>query len=244
MAVSWDMDSISSDQRIGSSIRFVTRETVKTGRYALLGAELPKARRLWFVLHGYGQLASRFLRHFDGCVPPDTCIVAPEGLSRFYRDMPSGDGSHLQHVGATWMTREGRDDDIADTLRWLYGVYDDVLGMTADRPQVGVLAFSQGVATATRWISSSFVHPHAFVAWAGSVATDVDDASMQDALQYTDVVLVTGDNDQFIIEASREAMLERLRGWQPRARGVQYAGGHRLDTDTLRGLLHGLGMTE
>lgn len=238
------MHSLSSGDDAGSRIRVVARETVKTGRYALLGSELSRARRVWFVLHGYGQLATRFLRHFDGCVPSDTCIVAPEGLSRFYRDMPGGDGNHLQHVGATWMTREGRDDDIADTLRWLYGVYDDVLAMTTERPQVGVLAFSQGVATATRWISSSFVHPRTFVAWAGSLATDVDDESMQDALQHTDVVLVAGDEDQFIDEATREATLERLRAWQPRARGVQYAGGHRLEADTLRGLLHGLGATD
>lgn len=222
-------------------VRLVSRETVKTGRYALLGADLTRARRVWFALHGYGQLASRFIRHFQGSIPDDTCIVAPEGLSRFYRAMPSADGSHLQQVGATWMTREERDDDIADTLRWLYAVSDDVLAMTDGEVPVGVLAFSQGVATATRWISSAFVHPATLVVWAGSLAADVDDASMQRALQGTDVVLVTGDDDPFVDDVAREATLQRLQHWQPSARSVQYAGGHRLEADTLRMLLHGLG---
>ncbi|MFY7923741.1 MAG: esterase, partial [Gemmatimonas sp.] len=64
-------------------IRIHTRPTVRTARYSVLGTEPAEAQRVWFVLHGYGQLAPRFLRHFAGAVPPDTCVVAPEGLSRF-----------------------------------------------------------------------------------------------------------------------------------------------------------------
>lgn len=223
----------------GEAIRLVTRETVRTGRYALIGAEPQRARRLWFALHGYGQLAARFLRPFDGIVPPDTCVVAPEGLNRFYRDQPRGDGSHLQHVGATWMTREGRDDDIADTMRWLYGVYDDVRRLGGDEMPVGVLAFSQGVATATRWISSGFVRPQAFCVWAGTPASEVDDESMQTALHAADVTLVAGDADPFVTAESRETLLERLRRWNPSARAVSFSGDHRLHPETLRALLHG-----
>lgn len=221
------------------AVRLVSRETVRTGRYALIGADLHRARRLWFALHGYGQLAARFLRPFAGLVPADTCVIAPEGLNRFYRDQPRADGSHLQYVGASWMTREGRDDDIADTLRWLYTVYDDVRHVAPVSIPVGVLAFSQGVATATRWISSGFIHPQALCVWAGSPAHDVEDESMQSALRDAQVTLVAGDADPFMSDDTRTAMLARLRAWNPTVRSITYAGDHRLHADTLRSLLHG-----
>lgn len=222
-----------------SPIRVCTRETVRTGRYALLGADPAHAQRLWFVLHGYGQLATRFLRPFEGVVPSDTCIVAPEGLNRFYREQPKADGSHLHQVGATWMTREGRDDDIADTLRWLYAVHDDLLQQAGRGVPVGILAFSQGVATATRWISSGFVKPRALCVWAGSLAPDVEDEAMQEALHDAQVLLVAGDADPFVDHDSREATLRRLRHWNPNARALTFEGEHRLDPETLRALLHG-----
>lgn len=224
-----------------TTIRLVSRETLRTGRYALVGAELSVARRVWFALHGYGQLAPRFLRRFEGVVPPDTCVVAPEGLSRFYADMPRADGSHMQRVGATWMTREAREDDIADTLRWLDGVLADVRAAAPQLESVGVLAFSQGVATAMRWIAHGTVQPKAFVVWAGGPAHDVDSARMRAVLTDARVTLVIGDADQFIAADHVPAALEAARALQPNAQLITFAGDHRLDSDVLAALLPTLG---
>lgn len=49
----------------------------RTARYFTLGRA---EREVWFVLHGYGQLADRFLRHFDPIDDGTRLIVAPEGL--------------------------------------------------------------------------------------------------------------------------------------------------------------------
>jgi hypothetical protein len=52
---------------------------------------------VWFVCHGYGQLAAYFIRHFAFLTEnaPATVVIAPEGLSRFHL---SGNGGR---VGAT-----------------------------------------------------------------------------------------------------------------------------------------------
>ncbi len=220
-------------------IRIHTRPTVRTARYSVLGTEPAEAQRVWFVLHGYGQLAPRFLRHFAGAVPPDTCVVAPEGLSRFYTEMPRTDGAHVQRVGATWMTREAREDDIHDTMHWLDGVYADIV-QQAPHAAVGVLAFSQGVATATRWIAQGRVRPRAFVAWAGGVAHDVDAQAMITALHDIHVTLVSGDQDQFVSDDTRAAMLASLQAWQPAATSVVFAGAHHLERTVLAPLLEQL----
>jgi predicted esterase len=222
-----------------SSIRLHTRETVRTGRYALIGAEPATARRIWIALHGYGQLAPRFLRPFEGVVPADTCVVAPEGLSRFYREMPKADRSHQQQIGATWMTREQREDDIADALRWLDTVYAEVVGARS-LDAFGVLGFSQGVATATRWVSSRAVRPAAFVVWAGELAYDIDQTRLASQLTDSAVTLVVGERDPFVSAAVREQALAAIRAWHPAAQAVTFDGEHHLDATVLRDLLASL----
>jgi len=53
----------------------------RSARYFTLGRP---DREVWFVLHGYGQLAARFLRHFEPLDDGTRLMVAPEALSRFY----------------------------------------------------------------------------------------------------------------------------------------------------------------
>ena len=58
----------------------------RTARYQQLGELSAATRRVWFVSHGYGQLAAYFMRHFAFLAEadPSTVVIAPEGLSRFY----------------------------------------------------------------------------------------------------------------------------------------------------------------
>ena len=231
------------DGQATSGIRVVTRETVRSARYATMGASPERARRVWFALHGYGQLAERFLRPFAGIVPDDTMVVAPEGLSRFYLEMPNVDGSHLLRVGATWMTREGRELDIADTTRWLDVVYQDVMAPSLERGQpaaCGLLGFSQGVATASRWVAEGAIQPSSFVAWAGTLASDVQHERFASKLAGCSVTLVTGDDDRFVTPALHDAALRGIRGYHADDREIRFAGEHALDTGVLTMLLNEL----
>src|SRR5207244_11621240 len=105
----------------------------RSARYFTLGGTEP--REVWFACHGYGQLAARFLEKLRVLDDDGRCLVAPEGLSRFYlTESPTE-----RRVGATWMTREDRLAEIADYVRYLDAVYDDVL-VRLDRARVTVHA--------------------------------------------------------------------------------------------------------
>src|SRR2546428_199711 len=96
--------------------------TPRTARYFTLGSP-QGATDVWFVCHGYGQLASRFLERFRALESERRCIVAPEGLSRFYlTENPSE-----RRVGASWMTREDRVHEIDDYVRFLDALHAQVV---------------------------------------------------------------------------------------------------------------------
>ena len=120
----------------------------RTARYYALGESARAPTEIWMVCHGYGQLAGRFLSRLDALDDGRRLIVAPEGLSRFYVD---GTGP-ASKVGASWMTREDRETEIDDYVRYLDAVFDAAC-RPADRNAAAltVFGFSQGTATASRW---------------------------------------------------------------------------------------------
>ena len=126
-------------------------EVVRTARHWVLGEGAARSGEVWFVLHGYQQLARRFLERFEGLADGTRVIVAPEALSRFYKDQTPGRHGPESPVGAAWMTREDREREIGDYVRYLDALADRVLGPLRPGPRVTVLGFSQGVATAARW---------------------------------------------------------------------------------------------
>ena len=224
-----------------AAIRIREKPTTRTARYAMAGAPPGEAARIWFVLHGYGQLAPRFLRPFAGAIPADTCVIAPEGLSRFYLEMPRVDGSHMQRIGAAWLTRESRETEIADALAWLNGVHDDVVDESRQArnvtPVTAVLGFSQGVATAMRWVAAGRVTPQCFVAWAGGLALDVSHEMFRAKVVDGDVVLVAGEHDPFVTLTARSAVREQFGSYHVSPRELTFDGAHQLHTETLAQLL-------
>ncbi len=222
----------------------------RTARYATLGAEPANTQRLWMVFHGYGQLALEFLQSFTDVVPSDTRVVAPEGLSRFYGQMPRADGSHLTRVGATWLTREARDDDLRDVLAMLHAVYARVLGeVVAARgtpPRVGVLGFSQGVAMAVRWTAHLSLDPPVAIAatppvrhvwWAGNLPHDVNVDALRTPLAGAQCDVVIGSRDAFLTDDARRTLLEACEALGVTPLVHEFTGGHRLDTSTLGEIL-------
>ena len=60
-------------------------EVTRTAKYVTLGEPSDGVRELWVVLHGYRQLARRFVRRFRDLAEPTRWIVAPEELKRLKR---------------------------------------------------------------------------------------------------------------------------------------------------------------
>jgi predicted esterase len=128
---------------------------------------------VWFVCHGYGQLAAYFVRHFRVLTDadPTTVIIAPEGLSRFYLNGTGG------RVGATWMTKEDRLAEIDDYVAYLNQLADQVLAAAPADVRITVLGFSQGAATVSRWLARARFRPARLVLWAGSFPPDMEFAA-------------------------------------------------------------------
>jgi hypothetical protein len=67
-------------------------------RFYTLGKLTSNTKQIWFVLHGYGQLAGYFIRKFSALEEQN--ILWHEGLSILPRKQ-----SMVMKVGATWMTK-------------------------------------------------------------------------------------------------------------------------------------------
>jgi len=202
----------------------------RTARYQQLGTVSAGTRRVWLVLHGYGQLAAYFVRHFaalHAADPVGTLILAPEGLSRFYLQ---GNGGR---VGASWMTSDDRLSEIADYLAYLNQLTNSVLAELPASADLFVLGFSQGAATASRWLAQATRRPARLILWAGAFPQDMDLAQTRALLDEVPVTVVVGDADEYISEAHVEQHLARLRevGYAPEL--LRFRGGHTLDAGVL-----------
>jgi predicted esterase len=210
----------------------------RSARYFTWGAFTPRARvaEVWYVLHGYGQLASRFGRHFDRLAGPARLIVAPEGLSRFYVAEGAGRVAD-RRVGASWMTREDRLAEIADYVAYLDAVYTNVSRRTeGQRPQVTVLGFSQGAAAACRWVAQGVVRPQRLILWGGEVPPDLDFEAGRERFAGLNLTLVIGRHDDFITPKILTRDTERLSAHGVPFRVVHYDGGHEIDEEVLKRL--------
>lgn len=204
----------------------------RTARYYTLGAVSTAVSEVWFVCHGYGQLAGRFLRHFAPLDDGTRLLVAPEGLSRFYL---AEAGEPHEKVGATWMTREDRLTEINDYVNYLDALYAEVFRRVERAGvRVHVLGFSQGTATVCRWVAFGAAGVDRVVLWGGEVPPDLDLAAARERLAPTRPIVVVGRGDEFITPKILARDAERLRAHGIPYRLVTFEGGHEIPEPVLR----------
>ncbi|HKW47302.1 MAG TPA: hypothetical protein VJN70_07650 [Gemmatimonadaceae bacterium] len=210
----------------------------RTARYYTLGPNDTSVKEVWIVLHGYGQLAGQFIRLFEQLDDGSRLIVAPEALNRFYLVGPEAMPAAERPVGATWMTREDRDRDIDDYVAYLDSLAAGVLkafGRTRGAaPRIVVLAFSQGTATAARWIARGNIRPAHVVIWGGFLPPEIDNAAKAPTLQHASLHIVIGSRDDFVSPERLAEEERRLAKAQLRYRLVRYEGGHGISREILR----------
>ncbi len=204
----------------------------RTARYYLSGEPFVYRPYLCFVLHGYGQLPQFFLRKFSALNRSDILFVAPEGLHRFYLKGSQG------RVGASWMTKEDRLTDIADYI----GLLDQVAYEVIERQEqpymkIAILGFSQGVATACRWVAHSKVPFSHLINWAGAFPPDLDFAKAHDRLESIPVDMVLGRQDEFISNVQLEQHLRFLKDKDIHYTTHFFEGKHELNKSLLEKLL-------
>jgi predicted esterase len=227
----------------------VTRRARLAVQRGVEGGAPEALSELWILLHGYRQLAPRFIRHFRALFDPSRLLVAPEGLSRFYLEGSPGPHRGGDPVGASWMTREDREAEIEDYVGYLDEVLNWGLALCAAgdrRTSVRVVGFSQGVHTAARWVGlgEAFRKPEArartrLLLWGAALPADLPDEGLARFRTLESLVLVRGEEDQLRVEGDEDGEEARLREAGIDYRVRIHAGGHRIDGALLRELAKG-----
>jgi predicted esterase len=204
-------------------------------RYYKSGEITAGTKAVWFVLHGYGQLAQYFVRKFNILTENNICVIAPEGLSRFYLQTIDTAGSRAgDRVGATWMTKENRLMDIENYIAYLTSVYHKEI--PSEIP-VTIFGFSQGSATASRWALSDKIKFDNLVLWAGIFPPDMDFDSGKEILKDKKIFHVYGKTDPFLSDTRFHEMKALSEKLGANIHEITFDGGHDIDSPTLLKLI-------
>ena len=184
------------------------------------------------VLHGYGQSASDFIQNFSDLADDNTLVAAPEGLHRFYLKSTRG------KVGASWMTKEEREDDIRNNIQYLNQTLGQLVEKTTPDIHIIVVGFSQGAPTAFRWAAQLDQNISMLISWGSDIPADVlSDPIGLDKINRSNTHLVVGSQDQYITEERLYNHLHDLDNAECAYDLISYNGDHSIHTETLRFLL-------
>lgn len=203
----------------------VVLEVPSSLRYRLL-TPAGTVKHIVYVLHGYGQLVEYFHLKFTGAQTDDTLFVFPEGRHRFYLKGTSG------RVGASWMTREWREEDIRLNVLSLDLLHREISKNYAAE-KITVLGFSQGGATAARWVAFGSVSCDHFISWASVYPPDLTIENYPAIAKKCTFVL--GTEDEYFPASDQDALLAEYE-----SKGIQtvrFEGKHDIHEETLTSIL-------
>lgn len=196
----------------------------KTVRYYTHG-NAETADNIWIVLHGYSQLPEFFIRKFQQLDPEKNFIVAPEGFHRFYRKGTSG------RVGASWMTKDARLDDIEDNHNYLNQLAEKLIKNNSFKQRF-LLGFSQGGATASRWHHSGNFNADHFILWASVFPDDISMEEGKSGMLNSNNYFVVGNDDQYF-QGKMEEVKEFFKNQEFESKLITFEGDHDIDKQTL-----------
>ena len=196
----------STDYPLPKGINSNSFEVKQTARWFHLGQQPSDCGKILIALHGYGQHPAYMMETLKPLLDSieNLCIVAPEGLSRFY--IKGTDG----RVGASWMTRDDRAQDIKDHLYYLNSWWDSLEVKTGT--EVILLGFSQGVATAGRWLADGFSSDKV-IFHSGSIPAEWHDEAPSFNTRINTWTILRGDSDSIYPEETHQStatLFERL----------------------------------
>jgi predicted esterase len=199
--------------------------TQKTARYATIGDMGSKVTEILMVLHGYGQIADRFIQKFECILKPGRIVIAAEGMHRFYLEGTSG------KVGASWMTRVDREKDIKDNMTYLEGLFDELMRLY--RPNsIQLLGFSQGGATACRFIAHTNHKINQLWLWSSMVPPDLDYKEFNS--KFVPTTVLYGNEDRFASVASYQKEINEFKEKINPFKVIAFEGGHQILKSTLK----------
>lgn len=195
-------------------------------RYYTLG-DPDESENLLIVLHGYGQLAKYFIQKFSD-FSNQCCVLAPEGLHRFYLNGTSG------RVGASWMTKEARESDISDNQVYLDLLLSEFTQKHSFKKTI-LLGFSQGGATAARFFNQTKFKIDHLIIWASVFPPDITISLTPERYLKKKNYFVLGNSDEYFDDQSSEAVINEFASMQFET--ICFQGTHDIENETLKDIL-------
>jgi len=203
-------------------------QTAKTARYFILGNPNNDIDKLWFVFHGYGQLAKEFIINFEVIADEKVLVVAPEALNKFYLRGFNG------KIGAVWMTKEDRENEINDYVELIDNIYKEISRhVDLSKVQVNVLGFSQGTHTAVRWLDRTKTKVKNLLLWSGTFPHDCNYKRNFDYWSNINTKIILGTLDRFISKDQLKTELEYLKERELKFELLTFDNGHEIDLNQL-----------
>jgi len=191
-------------------------------RYYTSGHINDNTKYLCIAFHGYGQLAKYFIKDFES-LGDEHITIMPEGLHHFYKEGMSG------RVVASWMTKEDRLTDIENQSNYINEVLSQVKEEVKGKDvKIWILGFSQGVATAMRWIVNNRVDIDSAIFWAGSLPEDLEVNEVSKAFKNIKCYSVIGDKDPFFQNASLQKQKELENKYSLDIEKLSFDGEHKV----------------
>jgi predicted esterase len=191
-------------------------EAVTHGRFLLRVPSAPPPYPLLVGFHGYGENAERHLDQLGSVPATDAWMLASvQGLHRFYT-------AKMEEVVASWMTRQDREQAIADNVAYVDQVVE-VIRREYETNRLVFAGFSQGVAMAFRAAVRGSAPPDGVIALGGDVPPDVRD---QPASRFGRVLLGRGARDTWYTEEKLRADVTQLESMGVKVEAVVFDGGH------------------
>ena len=135
-------------------------------------------------------------------------------------------------VGASWMTRENRSLDIHNYLNYLDAINE--IEKIPNSISTIVFGFSQGVATAARWVLKGNIRFEKLILWAGLFPADMDFEKGNYLLKEKEIIQVMGRHDPFITTKEKIDEMEKLnQKLKLNPKVIEFDGGHEIDLQVL-----------
>ena len=195
--------------------------------YVKLGELKDTTENLWFIFHGYGQLAEEFQEKFKVLNHEENVLIFPQALSKFY--LKGVD----KKIGASWMTSHDRELDIENYINYLNQIYQQELVGIRRHVNINILGFSQGGHTASRWIYKSGIGYNKLILWGAGLAYEINEKIICSSFNIGKQYFVIGDQDRFIDQSALDAARKRYEGIGFDYELVGYQGIHDIYPDVL-----------
>lgn len=194
----------------------------KAAIYYLLGEPNKEIEEVWFVFHGYGQLAREFIKNFNILHNPKRLIVAPEALNKFYIKGFYG------KIGATWMTKYNRENEIKDYINFIDKLYFKILDLLNANIKIKFLGFSQGAHTAARFLSFKKTKIDELILWSSSFPRDCNYPQNQKYWQSISKKIFIGTKDKLISNTKYREEKEFIKSQMLNVDFIKFEGGHEI----------------